>query len=323
MVSSWNDMKGENSPMNGARVDVYNDTAYGSSLVLTKYTDSNGMANFGLTNIESGEVAVSKEGYLDQKYLLTTYSMRNVTLTLRERPALKVYVDESSSDYNYPVVYNAKVELYNKSGGTYTLIKTAYTDSSGVANFGNISIDNGMIEVSKEGYYNSTGLIEYSGLLTTFTVRLVKAVANASSDYPLIQAGGSGCISPNRDEAPPQWVIGAPDGKEACFWETEPIFGTFGRKITISKLNLTVAANTVSVNKPLDVLTSNSTDCYYEALSYNFSSYSHYVTFIPDVADSLKGYAVSNGTVSAICIAVNDTTHDGYGYYIDSIRVYP
>jgi len=142
------------------------------------------------------------------------------------------------------------------------------------------------------------------------------------SGYPIARADGSGCINPNKEGAPPSWLMGPPDGRGACFWESEPIFGTFGMSLKISMLNLTVSPNSVSVNKPLEVLTSNSETCYDEALINDFSSYSHYATFVPDVANSFKDYVVREGTVSARCIAVKDLTDDGYGYYMDSIGVY-
>jgi hypothetical protein len=75
------------------------------------------------------------------------------------------------------------------------------------------------------------------------------------------------------------------------------------------------------VNRPLEVLISNDANCYYDALEENFTSYTHYATFTPDVASELKEYIVSNGTVNARCIAVKDMTNDVNGYYIDAIGV--
>jgi hypothetical protein len=325
-------------PVAEAKVVLYNESSifadggaggYTQSyeVIDTKYTNASGVADFGKINVDNGEVEVSKEGYYNSTGYVSSYS-RNVTvyLTPSKKGALKVYVDEVAAGDpfpNYPTVAGAKIELYNKSGGGYALLKTLYTDSSGIADFGYIDIDEGKIEASKEGYYKSTGIIR-SGMVTfvtTFTVRLVKVVGNASADYPIIQAAGSGCMTPSKDQAPPEWVIGSPDGKRACFWETRPIVGRFDKTITVSKFNLTVAANSVSVNRPLEVLISNDANCYYDALEENFTSYTHYATFTPDVASELKEYVVSNGTVNARCIAVKDMTNDVNGYYIDAIGV--
>ncbi|NYZ75809.1 carboxypeptidase regulatory-like domain-containing protein [Candidatus Micrarchaeota archaeon] len=333
------------SAIAGATVELYNgssilaDSGDGGyyenyKLIKTLYTDSNGVADFGKTDIDRGKVEVSKEGYFDSTSYLSSYN-RNLTVYLSKsdykynytygKNILKVYVSESGSSSEYPVVNNARIELYGKSGGKYALIKALYSNSSGIADFGEVNISEGKIEAGKEGYYNSTEMItplNAPRFATTFVVDLVKAVSNATADYPVVQVGGSGCINPNKQGAPPEWVIGSPDGKGACFWESSPIFGRFDNNLTFSKLNLTVSANSVSVNKPLEVLTSKDSNCYYKALGYDFSSYTHYATFTPDASDKFKGYVVSNGTVSAMCIAVKDITRDGYGEYIDSIRVY-
>jgi len=168
---------------------------------------------------------------------------------------------------------------------------------------------------------NSPGIIVDSlGFLTGSNTTSI--VNTNVSGYPIARADGSGCINPNKEGAPPSWLMGPPDGRGACFWESEPIFGTFGMSLKISMLNLTVSPNSVSVNKPLEVLTSDSESCYEEALRRSFASYNHYATFVPDLANGFRWYAVRGGTVSARCIAVKDLTDDGYGYYIDSIGVY-
>jgi hypothetical protein len=318
----------------GAKVDLYNNTGSGDSSyssayawVKTVYTDDSGVADFGKINVDRGKVEVTKEGYYSDTEYVSSYS-RNITAYLSKvvsEGELKVYVSESGTNSNYPAVEGAKIELYSRSGGSYTLLQTHYTDSSGIADFGNVSISEGRIEGSKNGYYNSTEVITPTNaprFVTTFTMTLVKVAGNASADYPLVRAGGSGCINPNKADAPPEGIIGSPDGNGACFWETEPIFGTFGKTITFSKLNLTISPNPISVNKPLEVFTSGSTKCYEEALTGNFSSYVKYAVFTTDVANKFKGYVVSNGTTSAMCIAVKDMTSDGYGEYIDSVRVY-
>ena len=308
-------------PIAGARVDVYNKTLANSyTLVLTNYTDSKGIANFGKTNIESGKLEALKEGYQKGLWFFSAEFVRNTTIFLSERQPMTVHVSGSSSYSNYSGISGAKVELYNKSVGGYTLVKTVYSDSKGAAEFGKIEVDEAKIVVSKNGYYTSTKIMPYT---VSAVILLTEVIGNASTDYPLTQMEGNGCINPNKQGAPPEWVIGSPDGKGACFWESSPVFGTFGKAVTFSKLNLTVSANSVSVNKPLEVLTSESADCYEEALAGSFTSYKHYATFTPDAKDSFKGYAVSNGTVSSRCIAVKDARSDGYGYYIDSVRVYP
>ncbi|NYZ79183.1 carboxypeptidase regulatory-like domain-containing protein [Candidatus Micrarchaeota archaeon] len=318
----------------GAKVDLYNNTGGGYSSyssgytwVKTVYTNDSGVADFGKMDVDDGKVEVTKEGYYSDTKYVSSYS-RNITAYLSKvvsEGELKVDVSESGPDSNYPAVEDAKIELYNRSRGNYTLLKTLYTDSSGIADFGNVSITEGKIEGSKEGYYNSMEVItpiNAPRFVTTFAMTLVKVAGNASADYPLTQAGGSGCVNPNKAGAPPEWVIGSTDGKGACFWEAEPLFGTFGKTITFSKLNLTVSPNPISVDKPLEVFTSNNTNCYEEALASNFSSYIEYAIFTPDVENKFEGYAVSNGAVSARCISVSDTTSDGYGYYIDSVRIY-
>jgi hypothetical protein len=324
---------GYGTPISEAKVELYNGSAYGYeydygyTLLKTKYTDVNGVVDFGKVNIESGKVKVSKEGYYNDTEYVSTYSKNIIVyLTPTQKGTLRVYVDEVAEGHpypNYPALAGAKIELYNKSGSEYTLVKTLYTNSGGIADFGYVDIEGGKIEASKDGYYNSTEIIRRGMItfVTTFAVRLVKVVGNASANYPIIQAAGSGCMTPSKDQAPPEWVIGSPDGKRACFWETRPIVGRFDKTITVSKFNLTVAANSVSVNRPLEVLISNDANCYYDALEENFTSYTHYATFTPDVASELKEYVVSNGTVNARCIAVKDMTNDVNGYYIDAIGV--
>lgn len=278
------------------------------------------MANFGNAIMENGEVKVTKEGYEDKLSYLSASSPRNITIVLSETGSLKVYVSSYSYYTSDTGISGAEVDLYVKNGSSYTLIKTVYSDSAGFADFGRVNFTEGELRASKYGYYNSSEIITFHA--TTAVVTLTKAVGNTSAEYPLTQADGSGCISPTKDEAPPRWVIGPPDAKGACFWEVKPIFGTFGGTISFSKLNLTISPNSASVNKPLEVFTSSDANCYEEALMNNFSSYKQYATFTPDVAGSFKGYAVSNGTASARCIAVKDKTNDGYGYTIDSVRVY-
>ena len=314
------------APVAGAKVKLYNMTeSYEYELIKTNYTDSNGTVNFGKIDM-TGKVEVSKEGYKNNTATVGAYSTRNITIYLTPvgKGMLKVYADESVAGDpfpNYPPVSEAKIELYNKSGGSYMLVKTLYTNSSGIADFGYVSTE-GKIEASKNGYYNSTAIIRADTItyVTTFTVRLVKVAGNASADYPLIQAGGSGCMTPSKDRAPPEWIIGLPDGKGACFWETEPVYGSFGKLINVSGFNLTVAPNEVSVNKTLQLLTSESESCFEEASAGLFGTYRPYAVFTP----SMRGYheyVVSTGTVSARCIAVRDTVEDVNGYYIDSVAV--
>jgi hypothetical protein len=78
---------GYGTPISEAKVELYNGSAYGYeygygyTLLKTKYTDVNGVADFGKVNIESGKVKVSKEGYEDGVQYVSSYN-RNVTVYL-------------------------------------------------------------------------------------------------------------------------------------------------------------------------------------------------------------------------------------------------
>lgn len=179
-------------PVAEAKVEVYNSSyGYGgyNEAVKTAYTDDKGVAKFENLEIGSYDVVVSKIGYRQQ----TTYvyaGRTNVSVMLNQIGSLKVTVKESA-DYEYGnPIPEAKVELYNKTitGTTgrpiedsypsyygYELVKTLYTNSNGVADFGKIEIKEGKVKASKDGYRSGENYVYSSSYYDTgITVYLTK-----------------------------------------------------------------------------------------------------------------------------------------------------
>jgi hypothetical protein len=150
--------------LSGARVDVYNETSlHNYALVLTNYSDSNGIANFGKIKIEKGKIETSKEGYVRDLQFFSSSTPRGIAVYLYPQGLIKVIVDGGGAS-NTPLG-GANVGLYNRIDEiNYGLIKMLTTDSNGVADFGNVSCD--MIQVSKEGYgtYTISGIIPTGGV---------------------------------------------------------------------------------------------------------------------------------------------------------------
>ena len=172
----------------------YVDYEYGGTTlepVRSAKTDDNGIAKFTDLEIGSYSVEATKEGYLkgtDYVYQSDT----NSSIMLRPIEPLVVTVKESYSYTGARSVAEAKVELYNSSGSTYdymygyTLLRTLYTNSSGVADFGKISIEDGKVVVSKGGYGNGTSYIStYSSRnVTVYLVNSSNGIKPLPPDYP-------------------------------------------------------------------------------------------------------------------------------------------
>lgn len=297
-----------------AKVEIYNLTKSNQTvLVGTNYTDSDGIAHLSGSGVENGMIKVSKSGYSNYSQYFFSYNTRNMMVYLSRVATVGV----TEIGMVTPIA-QARIDVYT-GRGSFSNVETLYTDEAGWADFSNITQSyDGKAEISKDGYYNRT-FVFYKGSGLGI-VELVRIQGNATKDYPIIKVGGGGCINPSKDEAPTEWVVGPPDGKMGCFWENWAVYGTFGKTLNFSNLNITLQANEISVNKSIRVLTSNSEYCYDEIMNANFSTYTTYAEFIPDSTD-VKDYVVSNGMISARCIALEDLTRDGYGYYIDAIGV--
>jgi hypothetical protein len=142
----------------GAKVEVYNYSYYYSDVsnktpIETAYTESNGTARFSNMAVGDYALVVSKEGYL--KSVGRASSGDNIIMGLQHITPFVVTVKDITYDnQNPPPLAGVKVDLYDDENGAF--LKTSYTDSNGVANFGNVNIVWGKIEVSKDGYYNKT-----------------------------------------------------------------------------------------------------------------------------------------------------------------------
>ncbi|MEM3555207.1 MAG: carboxypeptidase-like regulatory domain-containing protein [Candidatus Micrarchaeia archaeon] len=174
----------QNIPVGDAKVELYSysypgygyeyvDVVDGVSrrkLVKTAYTDNNGVAKFENLEVASYTVEVSKQGYVkgtDYVYAGET----NSTVSLQKMGPLVVTVKESGGT---PIA-EATVRLYNRTlSYDYELIRTAYTNEMGVADFGMLEIDYGRAVVSKEGYKNYTAYVSSSS--RNITVYLTKEV---------------------------------------------------------------------------------------------------------------------------------------------------
>ena len=145
----------------GAKVEVYNYSYYHSNVsnrmpIETAYTDGGGIAMFSNLAVSDYELVVSKEGYL--KSFGPIYGASgggNTVIGLQHITPFAVTVKDVTYDNQNPTpLAGVKVDLYDDESGAF--LKTVYTDSNGVANFGDVDIIWGKIEVSKEGYYNNT-----------------------------------------------------------------------------------------------------------------------------------------------------------------------
>lgn len=155
-------------PLEGAEVDVYNKTSSNEySLVFTNYTNSDGIANFGVVDIDNGKIIVKRnDGRIKTQFFSSydsssmiqaavpsLYDSRSFMIYFREQQPLRLSLQGPQGPDDH--VANATVQIYKEidngsENQSYQLIETLTTDSNGIADFGIVSYD--MIRVSKEGY---------------------------------------------------------------------------------------------------------------------------------------------------------------------------
>jgi hypothetical protein len=134
-------------PIEGASVSIYNRTSDNYTLILMNYTNSNGMAEIGVTNIGRGEIEVKKDGYRRSSLFFSGGTPIYITLYLNKRQNLTVLAIDSSGT---PIV-GANSIIYNETGEqTYQLVEALSTDSNGLAHFSETDFD--MAQVMKDGY---------------------------------------------------------------------------------------------------------------------------------------------------------------------------
>jgi hypothetical protein len=159
----------EKKPLGGVNVSLYTlnqslswSNAKGS-FIETVITNSLGEADFEEMPASLYYVEASKFGYT-KDYGTVSPGLAYTELYIQSRVPLMVNVTFLKITYaageggGYIPLEDAKVELYNDSA----LINTSYTNSQGFVDFGNITIDDGKVKVSKSGYENSTRYISES-----------------------------------------------------------------------------------------------------------------------------------------------------------------
>jgi hypothetical protein len=184
----------DQQPVADAKVELYNESyaypVYNSNGVRnqepikTVYTNDNGIADFNNLDVGSYTLSISKPGYSKDTTYVYPVGSTNISIMLQPIQPIRVTVRESAAytnggSYYGNVIAGAKVDLYNNTGGgyssyssSYTLIKTVYTDDNGVADFGKIGVDDGKVEVTKEGYSSDTEYVSsYSRNLTAYLTK--------------------------------------------------------------------------------------------------------------------------------------------------------
>lgn len=178
-----------------ARVDVYdNSNSENVTLVKTLYTDSTGLADFGVINLTAIEVVVTKQGYSSiQGYpndsTIFTYDSggkRDIEFELTNMvPQSGIYSGEPfhvivrgwDASGNLNKIEGANVRIYTWSG---VLVASNLTDSSGSATLSGVGVSAGNFTVDAPGYdeYNS---FFYSSNIRNMSVILAGPVNNASA----------------------------------------------------------------------------------------------------------------------------------------------
>ena len=134
------------------------DGAGSRKLVRTGYTNDDGVVKFENLEVSSYTVEASKKGYAKGTDYVYPGEM-NSSIRLERIGPIVVTVKESGG----APISEAMVGLYNRTESyQYELIRTAYTNETGVVNFGILEVDNGKVVVSKEGYNNYTTYISAS-----------------------------------------------------------------------------------------------------------------------------------------------------------------
>lgn len=180
----------EKKPLEGVKVSLYalNEsyltmpTSFTASMkgsfIETVMTNSLGEADFEELPDAIYYVEANKSGYTSD---YGTVSPGTSYTELYIQPKLPVEVKVTDYSSSLPLG-GAKVDLYKGS----VLISTSYTDSDGIASFGNITVDSGEVIVNKTGYDVRTSYI-FQGAAMPIEVGLFKSYVQPSP--PL--AGGS------------------------------------------------------------------------------------------------------------------------------------
>ncbi len=182
----------DRTPLSGVKAQLYvrtensytNPSYYGSGgdsgsqygeLVDTKYTGSDGKANFSIPNTGSATIVLSKDGYVQSggysktaAVYVDSYKTSNDAYfwkTGSGKLVVKVYeIDPESTGYGaygtdtIGVMTNATVKLYDNSNYGYNSDPVAvnYTDANGEATFYGAP-SQGRADVSKNGYTSGSG----------------------------------------------------------------------------------------------------------------------------------------------------------------------
>jgi hypothetical protein len=143
-------------PIEGSSVSIYSKTSENYTLILTNYTNSNGMAEIGVTHIGEGEIEVKKDGYRKSSLFFSSGTPIYITIYLNKRQPLTIL----AIDDNGTPIMGANASIYNETGEQiYQLVETLSTDSNGLAHFKETDFD--MAQVIKEGYIT---FIFFSGI---------------------------------------------------------------------------------------------------------------------------------------------------------------
>jgi hypothetical protein len=141
---------------------------YGFRYIKTEHTNPSGTAGFGWLTFDKNVISpsrkgkkleVSSAGYLTETvyvYANTAYyALLTKQTTHNGNWRLDMAVRECSGDdfSKMPILEGVKVDVYNRTENYgYELLKEAYTNSDGDADFGMVDIKAGKIVLSKEGY---------------------------------------------------------------------------------------------------------------------------------------------------------------------------
>lgn len=160
-------------PISGVLVNVYQS----STLIWSGYTKEHGQVIVtGDPGIYYLKMQFSKEGYETQEEDVTMYRSDtwDVYLTPVSTPKTNISgpppmnvtnrfqeLIVTIKDANGPVS-NARLDLYNNTElPRSSPVRTLYTDSRGVADFGVVTYENGFVDASKDGYYHSSVSFSY------------------------------------------------------------------------------------------------------------------------------------------------------------------